>query len=251
MSLIGRHCVVTGAAGDIGAATVDRMIRAGALVTAVDIDQAGLDRLAVKYRSDAFLAVRADVSVEDEVSGYANSAFERFGAVSVFFNNAAIEGDSAPIVDYDATVFARVLAVNVVGVFLGLKHVIPKMADGGSIIITSSMAGLRAGPNMSAYTASKHAALGLTRAAAVELKSRRIRVNAIHPTAVEGGMMRRIANKLSATSRPDQVTQQIAGRIGFNRFVEPDEVAASVMFLASDDSLMITGSSLPIDGGWA
>jgi NAD(P)-dependent dehydrogenase (short-subunit alcohol dehydrogenase family) len=250
MSLIGRHCVVTGAAGDIGAATIERMVRAGARVTAVDRDQIGLDGLARSHSSEVLFAVRADVAVEDEVKGYADSAFERFGPVSVFFNNAAIEGDSAPIVDYDVNVFVQVLAVNVVGVFLGLKHVIPKMVDGGSIIITSSMAGLRAGPNMSAYTASKHAVLGLTRTAAVESMSRRIRVNAIHPTAVEGGMMQRIAIKLSTTDQPDLVREQIAGRIGFERFVEADEVAASVMFLASDDGRMITGSSLPIDGGW-
>ncbi|MFT3821973.1 MAG: SDR family oxidoreductase [Rubrivivax sp.] len=245
MNLTGRHCLVTGAAGDIGAATIARMLAAGAKVTAVDRSAEGLARLQSTH-GDALAACRADVADENDVRRYAADAVRAHGSVHVFFANAGIEGDGAPIVSYDTARFQQVMAVNVLGVFLGIKHVAPAMADGGSIVVTSSVAGLRGSANMSAYIASKHAALGLARAAAAELAPRGIRVNAIHPTAVEGRMMESIASHLGSAQR-----QKMTSSIALGRYLEPDEVAALVMFLAGDDSRMITGASLPIDGGGA
>ncbi len=243
MSLKGRHCLVTGASGDIGTATIERMVAAGAKVTAVDLNAEGLARLKAAH-GDALAICQADVSEEDDARRYAAEGAKAHGPIHMFFANAGIEGDGAPIVSYDTGRFKQVMAVNVLGVFLGLKHVAPLMADGGSIVVTSSVAGLRGSSNMSAYIASKHAALGLARAAAAELAPRGIRVNAIHPAAVEGRMMESIAGNLGSSQRA-KVTSSIA----LGRYLEPDEVAALVMFLADDDSRMITGVSLPIDGG--
>ena len=245
MSLMGRHCLVTGAAGDIGAATIARMIAGGAKVTAVDRSAEGLAHLESTHGT-ALLACQADVTSEDDARRYAAAAVQAHGPVHVFFANAGVEGDGAPIVSYDTARFQQVMAVNALGVFLGIKHVAPRMADGGSIVVTSSVAGLRGSSNMSAYIASKHAALGLARAAAAELAPRGIRVNAIHPTAVEGRMMESIAANLGSGQR-----QKMTSSIALGRYLEPDEVAALVMFLAGDDSRMITGASLPIDGGGA
>ena len=243
MTFTGRHCLVTGAAGDIGGAAIARMIAAGAKVTAVDRSADGLARLRSTY-GDVLLACQADVSKEDDVKRYAADAAKAFGPVHLFFANAGIEGDGGPIISYDTDRFQQVMAVNVLGVFLGIKHVAPVMADGGSIVVTSSVAGLRGSSNMCAYIASKHAALGLARAAAAELAPRGIRVNSIHPTAVEGRMMESIAANLGGGQR-----QKMTSSIALGRYLEPDEVAALVMFLGGDDSRMITGASLPIDGG--
>ena len=245
MSLVERHCVVTGAAGDIGVATIARMVAAGAKVTAIDMSADGLARLASTY-GDSVATCRADVTSEDDTRRFAAEAVEAHGPIHMFFANAGIEGDGAPIVSYDTARFQQVMAVNAIGVFLGIKHIAPRMADGGSIVVSSSVAGLRGSSNMSAYIASKHAALGLARAAAAELAPRRIRVNAIHPTAVEGRMMESIANNLGSAQR-----QKMTSSIALGRYVEQDEVASLVMFLAGDDSRMITGASLPIDGGGA
>ena len=166
--LDGRVAVVTGAAGIIGTATVRLLAERGARIVAVDRKAAELETAIRDLPATAqALAVTADVTSEDEVAGYVRAAVEKFGTIDAFYNNAGIEGDIAPITRYSLETFRRVIDVNVVGVFLGLKHVLPVMLrqNKGSIINTASIAGLIGSPDIAVYSASKHAVIGLTKSA--------------------------------------------------------------------------------------
>jgi NAD(P)-dependent dehydrogenase (short-subunit alcohol dehydrogenase family) len=167
----GKVAVVTGAAGVIGTATMRLLAERGARIVAVDRKQQDL-KTAIKDlpASARALAVTADVTVEDEVIEYVRAAVDKFGTIDAFHNNAGIEGDVAPITKYSLESFRRVLDVNVVGVFLGMKHVLPVMLkqNKGSIINTASIAGLIGSPDIAVYSASKHAVIGLTKSAAQE-----------------------------------------------------------------------------------
>ena len=165
--LDGKVAVVTGAAGVIGSATLQLLAERGARIVAVDRKAADLKAAMADLPASAdALAVTADVTGEDEVADYVRAAIEKFGVIDVFYNNAGIEGDIAPITKYPLESFRRVLDVNVVGVFLGLKHVLPVMLkqNKGSIINTASIAGLIGSPDIAVYSASKHAVIGLTKA---------------------------------------------------------------------------------------
>lgn len=248
MRLKDKHCLVSGAAGDIGRATVRLMLEEGARVSMLDLAFSNGGELA-DPPAEKVEFLTCDVTDEVGMAACAARATERFGPVDVFFANAGIEGDMRPIVDYDRATFDRVMQVNVTGVFLGLKHVLPLMADGGSVIVTSSTAGLKGSANTSAYVASKHAVLGLVRVAAVEAAPRGIRVNAIHPAAVRGGMIERITESMDRLGNGPPALDRIASGILLGRLVEPADVAATVLYLASDDSRMVTGTSLVVDGG--
>lgn len=167
--LDGKVAVVTGAAGVIGTATMRLLAARGARIVAVDRKKAEL-KTAIKdlpATADPLL-VTADVTREEEVAEYVHAALDKFGTIDVFFNNAGIEGEIRPITDYPLESFRRVLDVNVVGVFLGMKHVLPTMLKNkkGSIVNTASIAGLMGSPHIAVYSASKHAVIGLTKSAA-------------------------------------------------------------------------------------
>ena len=247
MRLDGKTALITGGAGDIGLATARRMIAEGARVALVDRDPARVEAAAAALGGQS-AGFAADVTKEADVARFAADVVSRFGPVDIFFNNAGIAGTVAPLVNYSEADFSAVMAVNVTGVFLGLKHVVPVMRDGGSVIITSSIAGLRGAANMSAYVASKHAVVGLMRTAAIEFAPRRIRVNAVHPGPVSGAMMSELETGMSKDN-PMAARQRMAQQMKLGRYVDPDEIADLVMFLASDDSRMITGSSHVIDAG--
>lgn len=153
-----------------------------------------------------------------------------------------------PIVEYPDEKFDQVMAVNVRGVWLGIKHALPEMNDGGSIIITSSVAGILGSPNVSAYITSKHAALGVMRAVAVETAPRKIRVNSIHPSPVDNRMMRSLEEGF-APGQAAAAKRELEKTIPLGRYAEPDEIGKLVLFLASDDSRFITGTTQVIDGG--
>jgi NAD(P)-dependent dehydrogenase (short-subunit alcohol dehydrogenase family) len=194
--------------------------------------------------------VAADVSDATQVEAYVRRAMEAFGRIDVFFNNAGIEGAVGPIVDYPVEMFDKVMAVNVRGVFLGLKYVIPAMAKGGggSIVITSSLGGLRGVPKLSAYIGSKHAVVGLMKSAALECAPLGIRVNTINPSPIATRMM----ESLEAGYAPGAtalVKKKMEAAVPLRRYGEPEEVAALALFLASDEASYITGNSYPIDGG--
>lgn len=245
MRLDGKIALVTGGAGVIGRAAARRMADEGATVVLVDKDERVRQAAEEIGASAAWLM--ADVTDARAVDSYARTAAARFGAIDVFFNNAGIEGPTAPLEDFPEDGFAQVMAVNVTGVFLGLKYVLPRMTQGGSVIITSSTAGLRGAAQFAAYCASKHAVIGLMRTAALEAAPRRIRVNSIHPAPVESDMIHRLER--ARAEDPEEAKRRFIRRIPLGRYIEPSEVADLVLFLASDESRMITGSMLGIDGG--
>ena len=253
--LDGKVCVVTGAGGDIGCATVALMAARGASIVAVDLTPAGLARAKAQAGTAAFLGVEADVTQEAQVAGYAARAKAKFGRIDVLFNNAGVEGGPSAAWRLTPEVsradFDRVFAVNVTGVFLGMKHVIPIMVEGGggSIINTASVAGIRPGPGQIAYAASKAAVMGMTRTAALEWGERSVRVNCINPGPLEGRMMEQIVSGM-AEHRPGGEPAGIRGEfIPMGRWGRPAEIAGVVVFLASDASSFITGALHPIDGG--
>ena len=169
--LDGRVAVITGAAGVIGSAAMQLLAERGAQIVAVDRNQRDLQTAVRDLPASAqALAVTADVTREDEVAGYVRAAIDKFGTIDVFYNNAGVEGDVTPITRYSLQTFRRVIDVNVIGVFLGMKHVLPVMLkqNKGSIINTASIAGLVGATEIAAYTASKHAVIGLTKSAALE-----------------------------------------------------------------------------------
>jgi NAD(P)-dependent dehydrogenase (short-subunit alcohol dehydrogenase family) len=247
MKLAGKIALVTGGAGVIGRAAAQRLAGEGAMVVLVDKNERVRDAAeAIGANAAALIADMTDAAA---VSAAMGTAHARFGAIDIFFNNAGIEGPTAPLAEFPEDGFALVMAVNVTGVFLGLKYALPRMADGGSVIITSSTAGLRGAANFVAYCASKHAVIGIMRTAALEAAPRRIRVNSIHPAPVESDMIRRLEQARAGNGDPAAEKQRFIRRIPMGRYVEPTEVADLVLFLASDESRMITGTTLGIDGG--
>jgi NAD(P)-dependent dehydrogenase (short-subunit alcohol dehydrogenase family) len=249
--LNGRTALITGGAGAIGVATAEEFLSRGARVALVDLDEAALKGAAQTLEAlGPVLTIAADVSDEAQVIDYVRTAEEHLGHLDIFFNNAGIEGRITQIVDTDVNVFDKVYAVNVRGVFLGLKHVLPGMISRGrgSVINTSSEAGLDGAMNLGDYVASKHAVTGLTKTAALEVAKTGVRVNSIHPSPVNTVMMRRLEEILGEGS-PETIRADFEAVNPVGRYSEPHEIARVVAFLASDDASFITGAQIRIDGG--
>jgi NAD(P)-dependent dehydrogenase (short-subunit alcohol dehydrogenase family) len=249
--LDGRVALVTGAAGVIGTATMRLLAERGARIVAVDRNEKPLQASIGDLPASAeVLAITADVTREDEVADYVRRTVDTFGTVNVFYNNAGIEGEIAPIVKYSLESFRRVLDVNVVGVFLGLKHVLPVMLrqNRGSIVNTASIAGLIGSAEIAAYSASKHAVIGLTKSAAKECAATPIRVNCVCPGLIDSRMLSAIieGRNHGHAVPPDRIVERIpAQRLG-----QASEVASIVAFLASDEASYVTGSAYTVDGGY-
>lgn len=251
--LSGKVAVVTGGAGGIGKATAETFLKEGAKVVLVDLFQESLDKVKTELEQYGdVMTVQADVANESEVRNYVSASVKQHGRIDVFFNNAGIEGKVQPIVETSLEDFDRVQQVNVRGMFLGLKHVLPVMTKQGygSIINTSSVAGFGGTPGVAPYVTSKHAVIGLTKVAALEAASANIRVNSIHPSPVNTRMMR----SLEAGFSPDNAEgakEQFTQAIPLGRYGEVADIANLVLFLASDESSFITGTQYRIDGGMA
>jgi NAD(P)-dependent dehydrogenase (short-subunit alcohol dehydrogenase family) len=249
--LDGRVAVVTGAAGIIGTATMRQLAERGARIVAVDRKQEDLQTAIRDLPAAAqALAITADVTQEDEVAGYVQACLDRFGTIDVFYNNAGIEGDIKPITEYSLESFRRVLDVNVVGVFLGMKHVLPVMLknDKGSIINTASIAGLMGSPHIAVYSASKHAVIGLTKTAAWECTGTNVRVNCVCPGLIDSRMLSAIIDGRNRGNEPTP-NDKIVERIPARRLGQASEVASIVAFLASDEASYVSGSAYTVDGG--
>ena len=242
--------IITGGTGGIGLATAKCFAAEGARIVLVDLDPAVLEAAVADVGAEHASAVAADVSDAEQVETYVQTAMERYGRIDVFFANAGIEGAVQPSTEYPSDVFDRVMAVNVRGVWLGLKYVIPAMAkqDGGSIILTSSMGGLRGMPRVSPYIASKHAVVGIMRSAAIECAKHGIRVNTINPGPIQTRMIDAIEEGY-APGATQIVRDKMEASLPMRRYGAPEEVAQLALFLASEESSYCTGTTFPIDGG--
>ncbi len=240
--------IITGGSGSIGKITASLFLEEGAKIVLVDLLEENLKKTVTELNSKNVEYCVADVSESSDVKKYIDKTVALFGNIDVFFNNAGIEGVVKPIVDYPEDIFDRVLAVNVKGAWLGNKYVLPKMKEGGSIIMTSSVAGILGFANLSAYVASKHAIVGIMKSTAIEAAPVKIRVNSVHPSPVNNRMMRSIEEGASA-GHGAEVKKQFEATIPLKRYAEPIEIAKLVLFLASDESQFITGTTQVIDGG--
>ena len=238
-----RRVVVTGGAKGIGRAVSERFHQAGEHVIALGRDRAALAALPGEIET-----VVCDVTSEDQVT----EAFERLGAIDVLVNNAGM-GESAPLHRTTLDAWARHFDVNVTGPFLCMRAVVPGMKERGAgvIVTVASTAGRVGAPYTSAYAASKHAAIGLTRAVASEVAGSGVRVNAVCPTFVRTEMTARsVANIVERTGRSaSEAERALAGSSPLGRLLEPEEVADAVVFLASPAAAAINGQALVIDGG--
>jgi NAD(P)-dependent dehydrogenase (short-subunit alcohol dehydrogenase family) len=246
--LDGKVALITGGGGSLGLATAKLFLKEGARVVLADRDADGLKAATAGLDDVNVSTVLGDATREDDVAAGMEAVIERHGRLDVIVANAGTPASAAPITEFDVEEFDRTLAVHVRGVFLACKHGLRVLSDGGSIVIVSSVAGLRADPGVSAYVAAKHAQVGLMRSVAKEAAPRRIRVNTIHPGPVANDFQAGIEERLSTVLGRD-ATEFFDQQIPLGRHARPEEIARSVLYLASDQSSFTTASTLVVDGG--
>ncbi len=242
--LEGKVALITGAAGGIGAAAARRLAQEGARLVLSDADGEGAQRLAHKLGDERADAIEHDVTSEERWQAVLAHALEAHGRLDVLVNNAGVFL-AAPLTETSVADFRRVMDVNVTGVFLGMRTAAPTMVErgSGSIINISSVAGLTGAPMLTAYSASKWAVRGMSKVAAKELAQFGVRVNSLHPGQIDTDMNTRQREKT-----PELIDRLIRG-IPLGRIGAPEEVAHAIAYLASDESVYVTGAELAIDGG--
>lgn len=251
MNWEGKTIVITGAAGGIGEATARLAHARGAQVALGDIDGPGVAAVAESLGERAVaIAEGTDVASLEANQKLMDLAAERFGTVHAVFLNAGIEGKVGPQQDPSDDNWEKVLNINLHGVRFGLRAALPHLrkAGGGSVVVTSSVAGLRGAPGLAAYVSSKHAIMGWTKSVAAELAAEGIRVNAVNPGPVDNRMMRSIEDQISPGHGED-VRAGFSARVPLGRYVTNEEVAEVALFLLSDASSGVVGTHFVVDGG--
>jgi 3-oxoacyl-[acyl-carrier protein] reductase len=252
MRLAGRTAIVTGGASGLGAATVRAFLREGARVMIADIDGDRAGALAAEL-GDAAASVVCDHTDRAQTEAAVAATLARFGGLDILHNNAG--GPFAgPVESADDAVLARVIGVNLIGAFKMTQAALPALREAGGkrpggacILFTSSLQGIKARPNYSVYTASKHGIVGLVRGLSLELAPANIRVNALCPTVTETPMLPSFLPGMAHDM--DEARKRFRASIPLGRMPEPEDTANAAVFLASDEARMITGVALPIDGG--
>jgi meso-butanediol dehydrogenase/(S,S)-butanediol dehydrogenase/diacetyl reductase len=237
-----KFVVVTGAGSGIGKATAERFLDEGAVVTLVGRTRSKLEEVAKPFRDDQFMIAEADVSNEDEVKELISRTVEKFGRLDVLVNNAGVvaEGDVGTLTTDD---WRRVMATDVDGVFYASRAAIPHLKTSrGSIVNVSSVSGIGGDWGMAAYNAAKGAVNNLTRAMAMDHGKDGVRVNAVCPSLTRTGMTEDMMDD-------DKLIAKFNERFALEGPGEPEDVAAVIAFLASDDARFVTGVNLPVDGG--
>lgn len=248
-ALNSKIAIITGAASGIGAATARLFVAKGARVVGIDRDKAGLEALAADLGTP-FAFVAGDITYRKTLNDAVTMGSDRFGAPNIAILNAGSDGPMAPLLEIDPQDFDQVLNVNVRAVFEGLQVLGRAMQEnGGSIVITSSVNGLRAFGKTSPYTTSKMAVLGLARAAANDLAQFGIRVNTVHPGLIDTPMLKRAEEGL-APGGQEALREALSQTVALKRVGSPLEIANTMLFLASDASSYVTGESIVVDGGF-
>jgi len=246
--------IITGAAMGLGYATAEILASKGAKLVLVDYNSEKLKEtektLSEKYTDAELLTIKADVSEEIAVKNYVDETVSKFGRIDGFYNNAGIEGKQASIVDYDIEVFKKVIDINLMGVYYGLKYVLPIMQEQeyGRIVNVASVGGIRGVLNQMPYVASKHAVSGMTKNTALEYGKYGILTNAIAPGAILTPMVAEAFKQVNPDD-PKAAQTEYAKRNPTRRLGQPDEVGKLVAFLLSDDNGYVSGQTIAIDGG--
>jgi NAD(P)-dependent dehydrogenase (short-subunit alcohol dehydrogenase family) len=248
--MTGKVIAITGAAGGIGEATARLAYARGASVVLCDLDGAAVDAIAQSL-GDRAIGVAVDVTQRDHNKGMVAAALEKFGQLNGIFLNAGIEGDVGPFDSLGDSSWEKVFAVNIHGVRLGVEAALPALrkTGGGSIVMTSSIAGVRGAEGLSPYVSSKHAVVGMMRCLAAELGPEGIRVNTVNPGPVDNRMMRSIEEQASP-GHGDDVKKMFASKMPLGRYVVNEECAAMALFLLSDSSSGCTGNTYLVDAGY-
>ena len=252
--LKGKVIIVTGAAMGLGFAAADVLAAKGAHITLVDYNPEALEKskteLSSKYPDSEFLVVTADVSIEENVKNYVDKTVQKFGKVDGLYNNAGIEGKQAPLIEYDMEVFKKVIDINLLGVYYGMKYVIPEMQKngGGRIVNVASVGGIRGVLNQTAYVATKHAVAGMTKNAALEYGKDNILTNAIAPGAILTPMVAEAFKQVNPQD-PKAAETEYASRNPTRRLGDPTDVGNLVAYLLSDQNGYVSGQVIAIDGG--
>jgi NAD(P)-dependent dehydrogenase (short-subunit alcohol dehydrogenase family) len=246
--LQGKVALITGGGSGIGRATALRIAQEGAKIMIADYVPEGAQRVvkAIKDAGGEASCVAADVSIGKQVEMAVDETVGTYGRLDYAFNNAGIEGTIAETIEYPEDSFDRTIAINLKGVWLGMKYEIAQMLKngGGAIVNTASTLGLVALEGASAYNAAKHGVVGLTKTAALEFAQKNIRVNCVCPGFIRTAMVERAMDK-GAVAEEQMIAIEPIGRLG-----KPEEIAEGVLWLFSDAASFVTGHSLTIDGGW-
>lgn len=251
----GMAVLVTGAASGFGAEAARRFAEEGARLALSDLDAGAVERVAGPLRAAGaeVLTGAVDVTSEAAVAAHVAAALDRFGGLDVAVNNAGVCHDMTALAQTDLATFERMMAVNARGVFLGMKHQIPPMtaAGRGAILNVSSAAGLVGAGFLAAYAASKHAVVGLTRAAADEVARKGVRVNALCPSFAATPLFHDMADGVAERHGEDRdaAAARIAGRVPMRRVAEPGEVVQAMLWACAPENGFMTGQAVAIDGG--